>query len=523
MINKIRIDSFRMFNNLEFQLGKRITAIAGVNAIGKSTLLGIIGHLVESKEKNIFGKPFRTEFSEIFKTTRTNDPTGSHKGEIFFSAPNSFDEIHSTATFRSTWQKGSRFRIIPKRIDNSGNSSEAKYPMPVQYLGLSRLYPLGETTGNPIPDDISSLTDIEKTEIYANYREILSLSEKIKDISNIKADGYNSTFIGIETDKYDKFCNSAGQDNLGQILVTLKSFEHLKNAGLLNDGGLFLIDEIESTLHPNAQTKLLKFLFKQSKSIGLQIVFTTHSLNILKNISDIYQNESASNDYKTLYISKANGRPKLYNNPPYELIVNNLHTSITTPPQNNKVIIYSEDDTSRWFFRKIIHGYANKLKFIRANFGCNQLEKMLKEDSNYFSKVLILVDGDVKKSNPSFIRKNNVIALPSDTSPERVLYDYLNDESCEYWDRIDETHGFTRDFLLTHNGPFTNKYSSRETERKKLSAWFEDHKQHIEQNKVIEHWKDDNEDIVKKLRVEFIKKYNKIAEQLKINKLTIKE
>ena len=60
MINSLEIEEFRMFRDRKFELGKRITVFAGQNATGKSTLLGLLGNMVESKEKNIFGKQYRT-------------------------------------------------------------------------------------------------------------------------------------------------------------------------------------------------------------------------------------------------------------------------------------------------------------------------------------------------------------------------------------------------------------------------------------------------------------------------------
>ena len=54
--------------------------------------------------------------------------------------------------FRTTWQKygkedetAERFRLIPKWMKEDGNTTEAKLERPVLYLGLSRLFPIGES------------------------------------------------------------------------------------------------------------------------------------------------------------------------------------------------------------------------------------------------------------------------------------------------------------------------------------------------------------------------------------------
>ncbi|MBC3537810.1 AAA family ATPase [Megasphaera hominis] len=69
-MERLHINKFRLFRNTDFILGKYITVFSGTNAVGKSTLLGILGNSSELKVKYgrpILQKQFRTEFSEIFK------------------------------------------------------------------------------------------------------------------------------------------------------------------------------------------------------------------------------------------------------------------------------------------------------------------------------------------------------------------------------------------------------------------------------------------------------------------------
>ena len=515
MIHSINIEKFRLFQNQEFKLGKRITIIAGHNAVGKSTLLGLLGNIVEYKAKNIFGKKFRTEFSEIFKASPEFDKTGEHKGKINFCTIGDFSTINYSASFRSTWQNNNtRFRIIPDRIDKNGDKTAAKYEMPVIYLGLSRLYPLGETVGDPEKDELK-LSNKEKEWFLKYYSYILSISDKINEITSMRTQEVKSNFTGINTAKYDALCNSAGQDNLGQILLGIISFKRLKEKIKKWEGGLYIVDEIDSTLHPAAQQRLIDFLFREAKAIDLQIIFTSHSLSIMKLISKKYEENSRfSDDYKLIFISNANNEIKVYHNPSYELIKNNL--CLTLSPTNvadEKILVYSEDDDTRWFFKKLIHGYANKLKFINANLGCSDLERLLKEDPNYFSKVLFVVDGDVKISSKSFVKKSNVLALIGEKRPENLLYDYLNDDDCDFWTNKLETQGMTRKYFIVDNGPFSIKYDHYTKERKKFSSWFFEKKDEIVKYKVFNSWKRANISEVKEFRDEFVKVYNRLAEK----------
>ena len=525
MIKSLKIEKFRLFENKEFKFGKRITAISGQNAVGKSTLLGLVGNIVELKESNIFGRQFRTDFSEIFKASPKNDKKGEHRGTFYFDNPNDIEDDYEV-NFRSTWQNnGTRFRIIPDRKNEKGKRVSSKFPLPVIYLGLSRLYPIGETNNKLEKDDLL-LTDKEKKWFATKYSSIFTMSDNIENITNHKTKEVKSNFTGITTEEYDNLCNSAGQDNLGQILLSILSFARLKNKNIIWEGGILIIDEFDATLHPVAQQKLIGFLFKEAKKHNLQVIFTTHSLSTLEFVTNKYEsNDNFSDDYSLIFISKANNKIKIHQNPPFELIRNNLClTKTQKAKRDKKLLVYSEDDDTRWFFKKLIHGHVNKLKFINANLGCSDLEKLLKEDPRYFSKVLFVVDGDVKLSHKQFVKKKNVLPLIGEISPENVLYTYLNEEKCTFWDNEElEQQGITRQYVITENGPFSDKYEHLTKKRKKFSSWFYDNKKLISDYNIFAHWKKNNTEIVDDFRKEFISIYNNLATINNLPKIEVKK
>ena len=70
----------------------------------------------------------------------------------------------------------------------------------------------------------------------------------------------HKTFYAIKTDKYNHLGNSAGQDDLGQIITALISFKRLqKELGPNYQGWIILIDELE--IH----TPGLDFMYLNSK------------------------------------------------------------------------------------------------------------------------------------------------------------------------------------------------------------------------------------------------------------------
>ena len=296
--------------------------------------------------------------------------------------------------------------------------------------------------------------------------------------------------------------------------MSLISFERLHSSSDNWDGGLLLIDELDTTLHPSAQLRLLSLLFQKSKELNLQIVFTTHSTTLVYHIEEKYKGKSEfSNDYKLFFISTANDKFKIHENPSNELMKNNLFgtSSEKSRSKPKKVLLYSEDDDTRWFLKKLIHGYNKNLKILKVNLGCGQLKKLLNEDYKYFSNVLFVVDGDIKETDKSFVEKENVLALVGDKRPENIIYDYLNNENCKFWDNINEETGFTKQYLLRDNGPFSKKYKGKTKERAKFSSWFYDYKEEIIEHKVFNEWKKENKKLVKEFRIDFIRKFNRLA------------
>lgn len=100
----------------------------------------------------------------------------------------------------------------------------------------------------------------------------------------------NKQSIGVSTELYDWNQNSMGQDNLGKIILALFSFKRLHDKYPRQyKGGILAIDEMDATMYPASQVELLKVLRKYASKLNLQILFTTHSMSLLKAMDDLVQ------------------------------------------------------------------------------------------------------------------------------------------------------------------------------------------------------------------------------------------
>lgn len=536
MFTSLHLDDFRIFKNQTISIGKTITAIAGHNATGKSTVLGILGNACELKSKygtTITDKQFKTEFSELFRGSKTFDKPKGDIGSIIYQERGS-DEITKIG-LRVTWQKwekdsaeNNRFRILPKwkDLNVSQNITAKKLPLPSFYLGLSRLYPLGEDTNEIIAERKfkKRLNDSDIEWIIRNYKHILSLEDDIDSISNYEI--YKKRSGGINTNHYDFLSNSSGQDNLMQILYLLLSFIKLKEEyetkQLEWKGGILLIDELDATLHPAAQIRLVELLYNTCRQFDFQAVFTTHSLHILEYISTLSQK---NNDVSIEYFTTANGILEIRHNPEYESMENDMTISnFYMKNSNRKITIYSEDKEARWLIKKTLSEYEDKYKLVDIKLGGESLMSLLYNDPEYFKNVLFILDGDKDLSNTKYkdlpYKHCNVLFLPGKEGPEALIYNYLTS--------LPSTHkllsenfdkGITLRVLKEMN-PLTNStYATLKKNREKYKKWFNDYLPMLEDIDAIQYWMSDNQNILNEFKKQFVNKYNIVASRTKIPKI----
>lgn len=522
MIHSIEINDFRALKNVEINLGKYITVISGRNGLGKSTILALLGNTCELKGKmgkTLFNTNFRTEFSEVFKATKEFDLSGSNKCRVNFCEKDIPQIINETKICRISWQdNGTRFRVIPETKTKEQKNSRKK-EWPSLYLGLSRLYPIGEVNDDQLNIKNIKLTEKEEEFFKKNYINILNLqsvtsasNEFCIDIIDI---GNNSRKkgVGISTLNYSSITNSAGQDNIGQIIIAIISFKRLLNNYSKYNGGLLLIDEIEATLHPIAQIKLVQFLYKACKELNLQVVFTTHSVSLLQELSyKVLHNKNAiNNNYEIYYLTKNNGPLNVLRNPDFSVIQSDL--TLSQPGENiHKVPVYAEDDETRWFFKKLIGDNYIYVKDIKIRLSCDVLIQLNKNDPVYFSNVIFVLDGDVPIETIENANQNgNIIKLPGEVRPEQVIYEFLLNLSADspLWEEGMKI-GFSKESIKEY-GPLSTKYQGLDRERYK--KWFNNNLPYINSLDVFKYWANENKSSYDEFRDNFIKSYNLIAKR----------
>lgn len=274
ILKNISIKKFRGFNGVELNLGKNITVIAGQNGTQKTTVLGMITQPFSitdkenpiKKEVPLSGGNYRSSFSEKFKLSEEFDKPHTHEWTLILCDP---DEQDYTVESIVRDKENNAIRFW-KKGDRSKGSGYLQFP--TIYLSLSRLFPIGEDNALNSSDDVE-LTP-EEFEFYKKWHDKILIipNDSMKRVDYLKSKQKNT--LGVNTDCYDWKMNSAGQDNIGKILLAILSFKRLQEKYKdIYKGGILAIDELDSTLYPASQLKLLEALRKFSSSYNIQIVF----------------------------------------------------------------------------------------------------------------------------------------------------------------------------------------------------------------------------------------------------------
>ena len=476
-IKGIEVSRFRAMHDLEINLGQLITVIAGQNGTSKSTILGMLGQPFGLRDRRtIFGKPFSTKFTDIFNMSPEHDIPGEHLYFVDFNdeaVSGSQGQHVQVKSFKRPAKDKSSIRIVTGASRAKG---EGNIDYPVIYLGLKRTNPVGEFL-NPQAEQ----TDFSESEIEQFgqwYARVMVDQEKTTDVVRMSKRGQKETLL-VNTATYDYLANSAGQDNLGQILGALISFERLANAmGEEYRGGLLLIDELDVTLFPSSQVSLFELLKERAEAQRVQVIFTTHSMTLLERAVEEVQNKT--DIVKVLYLRKRESGIRLTVNPPIDDIRADLMVEPLKPKRDFKVEIWCEDDEAKWILGQIMPSrLKRKCDIVSAKLSCGELGELAVRDIVSLRGVCFVVDADSNKGASKRIKEcSRRFVLPGgDKSPEQSIYDLLYDLSDEddFWDN---DRKYTKQVMLSRFADSKREFERNggDKERRHLKKWFKSEK-----------------------------------------------
>lgn len=465
MIKNLNIKKYRKLEDIEFEFTKYINIISGTNGTCKTSLLHIISNSFQAintkspwlKEKDVVGvikKINKISNPKIEYLTRGdkeyNDPAPGVKGELFKS--NYFD--NTNLNFRRHNSKSTittRFSIKPE-YNNPGE--ESLIPLPIIYLGLFRLFSYGEFKEDDLIQEITTkmpdkyLDEIKN--IYESFTGVQIEYENQHDMGGIKTRAqFKSNKKGIDSNTI-----SAGEDNLFIILTAIVSlkyyYESIESQKEIES--IILIDELDATLHPAFQIKLLDLFREYSEKYKIQIFFTTHSITLLEYA--FFRKDNVI--YLLDNIDKVS---KIDNIDKYKVqmfLKNKLEADIY---EEKKIPVFTEDEEAR-IFLKLLFSYHKETNeefnkafsyfhLVDASLSCAAIENIFSDDSLLRTTLrsIAILDGDQEKINLT----NHLMKLPGNKSPEILLFEYANkifNERNKFWENLSIIEkGYTKTYF----------------------------------------------------------------------------
>lgn len=392
---KIIIENLKQIKLLEFEikLEKGIYAIIGNNGVGKSSLITCIGKLVEPNclREEFKGNNSYSQTKIIYKVNNVDIAWKKPKNWVVSSNNNSYMPKFN-GVFEASLISGHRFNHIEYK-NKSIHDNQLKYTKKVDEFLIKNLdYILnGKETGK--------------------YNEMNYLTN-----SNIK----ELYFIKYGNDFITEFYFSAGEYFLLSILKFINVFRNRKNKDNL---GLIVIDEIEISLHPLAQRRLVEKLKEFKDEYNLLIIFATHSLQIIDELEP-----------KDIYYFENNNGLCTVTNPIYK---GYLATRLYDHYHYDRIILV-EDDLAKKFIEKIIKNEEiSKLSYLILPLGgwekVIEIYKMNQTKKFYSNaKVTIVLDGDTNTKEKANKPSNNGINkyfLPVENIEKYVITNLFNDNT----------------------------------------------------------------------------------------------
>jgi len=384
----LEIKDIRGWSGQRVPLSFPIVAIVGENGSGKSTIL----QTAACAYQNVAGESWFP--SEFFPET-------------------AWDNLRDVRMTYGYKQGGEHFSSSIRKPTTRWLGQPDRPERPVEYIDLSRLQPVGTRVGYAriaknkhlehsatsfTPDQVSRLSQIMGRE-YDNARMAISSIDKNREIP-VLSKGQRV---------YSGFHQGSGETTIAELLRSQ-----------LPQYGLVLIDEIESSLHPRAQRRMVRDLAAAARERECQIILTTHSPYVLDELPLKAR----------AYILETAGLKEIVSGVSPEFAMTKMDDE-----QHPECELFVEDARGATLLGEILSRHAGDV-FIRCSiipYGTANLGVALGQitSANRFRRpTVVFLDGD---QDPA----TGCVLLPGGDAPERVVFEKLRGQKWRHlWTRI---------------------------------------------------------------------------------------
>ena len=310
------------------------------------------------------------------------------------------------------WRKTNDWGFKPKSSKPERN---------VYFLDISMTLPLDATAGYAKIGKMASEETGSGVELSNDSCQRLSyvLGQQYERARFTGTDIDAGREVGILTracGEISQFHQGAGEDSM---LDTFKLLQNIPNYSLL------VIDEVENSLHPKAQRRLIRYLIELTRVKKLQIILSTHSPFVLDELPEVA---------RIMLVQLSGEKDILYG------VSTEFALSTIDDNSHPEYYAYFEDEEAIAMFWEIIkHNGELYSKWCTTISTCAVGSCSVVSTLNDLGKNKLLphksfavVDGDKREDHP------NCLALPGLLAPERQV---LTDLKAQNWCELDERFG----------------------------------------------------------------------------------
>lgn len=255
-LRALSINKLRGWRSEDVKFQFPVCAIAGENGCGKSTVLKAAAALYQAATPGI--QDYSP--SDFFLDTAW--------------------EISTDVTLKYTFSEGTDIKNVAIRKPSRRWRFPASRPRRnVVWQDISRTLPLDATVGYSRIAKRSA-AEMSAVELAANtrayYSEIMGrryaeASIRVTNLDSSRPVGV----VRVQDSVYSQFHQGAGEDATLDVMLLLQD---------VPSTSLILIDEVEASLHPRAQRRLVHFLLWLARTKQVQVILSTHSPYVLEEL-----------------------------------------------------------------------------------------------------------------------------------------------------------------------------------------------------------------------------------------------
>ncbi|MBL8600480.1 MAG: AAA family ATPase [Myxococcales bacterium] len=383
-LQMVQIGGLRGWSGQAVEFNFPVVGVVGENGSGKSTLLKVAACVYGNKDKDKRFYP-----SAFFVETHWDKIQGVRIDFRVKRGPN----VESNRITKPT----QRWRV-PEDAPNRD----------VFLLDISRTLPLDAAVGYAKIARLAA-AEIESSEIDNTFRGRLShiLGRDYKKARFAKSDVDKNREVGLlerEWGELSQFHQGAGED------ATLDLFKVLQG---IPTHSLLLIDEVEASLHPRAQRRLVRFLLWLARQRRIQVIISTHSPYVLQELPQ---------EARVLLLPGPQGLSIIYG------VSAEFAMSRLDDEKHPEAFLFVEDRDAEILLREILASDADTSKLlqrvtINAVGPANVVITLgsLGVSGKLPYKSVAILDGDHQDGK--------CLALPGTLAPERVVYSELKQKN----------------------------------------------------------------------------------------------